>query len=76
VTPPNGTAVRAVVRIAGRLCTIQVPDLPTPVNMPAVEALYPPSDERNALATPTPRPIGGHRVVGVEDDPRRAAGQE
>ena len=33
---------RAVVRIAGRLSAVQVPDLPSPVDRPEVEPLYPP----------------------------------
>jgi hypothetical protein len=47
---------RAVVRVAGRLCAIQIPDLPTPVHVPAVEALYPPRDESDVPAPPRPRP--------------------
>jgi hypothetical protein len=32
---------RAVVRIAGRLSLVQIPDLPSPVDRPDAESLYP-----------------------------------
>lgn len=66
-TKPRG---RAVARIAGRLCRIQVPWLDSPVIDPGVDPLYPPREDQETRPTPeaavVPQPRQPHA------DPRPA----
>ncbi|WP_038843410.1 hypothetical protein [Salinispora arenicola] len=69
-TMPRG---RAVARIAGRLCRIQVPWLDSPVHDPSVEGLYPPRDGTPPAPAPPPQSPAVPAPRPAAHDTRRPA---